>query len=406
MPDWTDGYDISDYIDENDLDYDGIVLDEGGDLVNGKPISRGLSYVVRKSAQIKAADPVTYDDKGNVIPLSERFNTKEGDIRFSRELNTSKAEVKLETREYSLDEMLSIYRAGMLSPEYDVLFTRVYDYCKDAGTTFAVEREAIGSKGNPVWGTSKGNRIILSQSRFNNPNTPNDLKARVVLHEMLHSATTYAMRAYEKAIKGGATSSLSKNVYNSCKEIYRVYSAISKNPRFKDEYGIKNAREMVAELSNPVFVDKLKSSYPSVWHKLLEAICEIFGINKTFTNYDKLIKAVNEIITHPDYALSSRYDALVNKNPYYLDESSYETTDAFDDGKASRELDFITDMDDEAIREGREMYEGKAPSDRERLANALESVAQNDIERNRLKEYKGKIAELDAQQEKLANHRE
>ena len=87
LPDWTDGYDISDYIDENGLDYDGIVLDEGGDMVNGKPVSRGESYVVRKSAQIKSADPVTYDDDGNVIPLSERFNPEQSDIRFSRELD-------------------------------------------------------------------------------------------------------------------------------------------------------------------------------------------------------------------------------------------------------------------------------------------------------------------------------
>ena len=83
LPDWTDGYDISDYIDENDLDYDGIILDEGGDLVDGVPISRGLSYVVRKSAQIKYADPVTYDNNGNVIHLSERFKEDNSDIRYS-----------------------------------------------------------------------------------------------------------------------------------------------------------------------------------------------------------------------------------------------------------------------------------------------------------------------------------
>ena len=83
LPDWTDGYDIADYIDENDLDFDSIVLDEGGDMVNGQPVSRGLSYVVKHSAQVKSADPVTYDDNGNVIPLSERFNEKESDIRYS-----------------------------------------------------------------------------------------------------------------------------------------------------------------------------------------------------------------------------------------------------------------------------------------------------------------------------------
>ncbi len=83
LPDWTDGYDISDYIDENGLDYDGIILDEGGDMVDGKPVSRGLSYVVRKSAQIKSADPITYDNEGNIIPLSQRFNSANPDIRYS-----------------------------------------------------------------------------------------------------------------------------------------------------------------------------------------------------------------------------------------------------------------------------------------------------------------------------------
>ena len=83
LPDWTDGYDLSDIIEENDLDYDGIILDEGCDLVNGKPVSRGVSCVIRSSEQIKSADPVTYDDNGKVIPLSERFKTEQKDIRYS-----------------------------------------------------------------------------------------------------------------------------------------------------------------------------------------------------------------------------------------------------------------------------------------------------------------------------------
>jgi hypothetical protein len=82
LPDWTDGYDLSDYIDENGLDYDSIILDEGGDLVDGKPVSRGLTYVIRKSNQIKSAEPVTYDDNGELIPLSQRFSDS-NDIRFS-----------------------------------------------------------------------------------------------------------------------------------------------------------------------------------------------------------------------------------------------------------------------------------------------------------------------------------
>ncbi len=40
-------------------------------------------YVAFQSSQIKDTDPVTYDDAGNVIPLSERFNPEKEDIRFS-----------------------------------------------------------------------------------------------------------------------------------------------------------------------------------------------------------------------------------------------------------------------------------------------------------------------------------
>lgn len=96
LPDWTDGYDIADYIDENDLPYDGIILDEGGDMVNGKPVSRGLSYVIRDSSQVKSADAVTYDDNGNVIPLSQRFDMGKEDIRYSARNPQDQAEAENE----------------------------------------------------------------------------------------------------------------------------------------------------------------------------------------------------------------------------------------------------------------------------------------------------------------------
>lgn len=40
-------------------------------------------YIPFYSEQVKSADPVTYDDNGDVIPLSERFNEEKNDIRFA-----------------------------------------------------------------------------------------------------------------------------------------------------------------------------------------------------------------------------------------------------------------------------------------------------------------------------------
>lgn len=55
--------------------YDGIVVEYTNHI--------DTEYVAFNPNQIKSADPVTYDDNGNVIPLSERFNPNKEDIRYS-----------------------------------------------------------------------------------------------------------------------------------------------------------------------------------------------------------------------------------------------------------------------------------------------------------------------------------
>ena len=129
-----------------------------------------------------------------------------------------------------------------------------------------------------------------------------------------------------------------KNIYKAAKEINAVYNAISKDTYFTDEYGLQSAEEMVAELSNPYFVSKLKGSYPSGWHQILNGICKLLGINKTFTNYDMLQKAVDRLLSHPDYTIANDYyNYISDKNAHYLDDSQY--IDISTQGKASRELD-------------------------------------------------------------------
>lgn len=40
-------------------------------------------YILFDNTHVKSADPVTYDDEGNVIPISKRFNLENEDIRYS-----------------------------------------------------------------------------------------------------------------------------------------------------------------------------------------------------------------------------------------------------------------------------------------------------------------------------------
>lgn len=127
LPDWTDGYDIAEFIDENGLDYDSIILDEGGDLVDGKPVSRGFSYVIRSSEQVKSADPITYDDSGNVIPLTERFDSGNRDIRWSLAGNSG---ITTEITDDSYDEYEGGYQRRDIKLNGETVGTvaiRIYD---------------------------------------------------------------------------------------------------------------------------------------------------------------------------------------------------------------------------------------------------------------------------------------
>ncbi len=68
--------------------YDGIHLKYDGKVYGGPKVE---TYIVFDPEQVKSAEPVTYDEQGNVIPLSERFRAdrvgseewKNRDIRFS-----------------------------------------------------------------------------------------------------------------------------------------------------------------------------------------------------------------------------------------------------------------------------------------------------------------------------------
>lgn len=74
---------LNDYFLNGNSEYDGIELDyDGHRWVDGKR-ENVHTLIAFTPSQVKSADTVTYDDGGNVIPLSERFNTANSDIRFS-----------------------------------------------------------------------------------------------------------------------------------------------------------------------------------------------------------------------------------------------------------------------------------------------------------------------------------
>ena len=84
--------------------YDGVIIEgirEGGGTYTD-------DYIAFGSNQIKLSDPVVYDDSGSVIPLSERFNPANEDIRYSaREVDVLRVNRDAEQEQKRLNATLS-----------------------------------------------------------------------------------------------------------------------------------------------------------------------------------------------------------------------------------------------------------------------------------------------------------
>ena len=77
LQDWAEGRVIKQEVDIDNLWWDGNDINEWG-------YDDGSEYTYKNTKNNrKLLDAVTYDDNGNVIPLSERFNPREEDVRYS-----------------------------------------------------------------------------------------------------------------------------------------------------------------------------------------------------------------------------------------------------------------------------------------------------------------------------------
>lgn len=125
LPDWTDGSDLWEFLQEKGYDYDSIVLDEGGDGGYGDSVSyRGESYVPLKPNQVKSATD-------NVGTFSEN-----PDIRWS-----IREDSELDKIDRDFRELYDRYRGGEVSAED--LQKEIDDFMGDFHSERTPERKII-----------------------------------------------------------------------------------------------------------------------------------------------------------------------------------------------------------------------------------------------------------------------
>jgi hypothetical protein len=74
LPFWTGQWDLQKWLDDQGIEYDSLFFVESG---------MEASAALKAINQLKSADPVTRDESGNVVPLSQRFNPADDRITFS-----------------------------------------------------------------------------------------------------------------------------------------------------------------------------------------------------------------------------------------------------------------------------------------------------------------------------------
>ena len=164
-------------------------------------------------------------------------------------------------KEISMDEMDELFDANNTDMDNASLWRRTIAVSRQLGI------DNIKFKKTPegVSGRIFGGRIRFSDEYFNDNAFSDNQKCETMLHEMIHHVTVYALDHEERL------NDVQKNAVN---ELKNIYLNLKEDPSFKGLYGIKNVKEMVAELANPIFRDALKKK--NLFYRIVDSIRRIF----------------------------------------------------------------------------------------------------------------------------------
>ena len=194
------------------------------------------------------------------------------------------------------------------------LFEKVYAVAKTLGLKIKISDQlsvAAGNAGND--GMVKYAAALFYRSDINNQK-----KAETLLHELIHTCTMYATTLHKNKSAGGILTemydALPVEIKEACAELERIYDLVKDNDVLKGEYGISSVDEMVAELSNSKFREKLKQI--GIWERIVNAIKKLFDFSARTDNQresDALTEAERVLETMLDNFDKSTYDEVRNR---------------------------------------------------------------------------------------------
>lgn len=153
------------------------------------------------------------------------------------------------------------------------------------------------------------NSLIFKKSFFEN-NTLTNKKAPIILHELLHALSMYALSNKTENWKRPEALQKFRTEINS------LYQDLKNNPLLKGERGVVDVFEFVAELANPVFrskiqeIDKQNKSNKSFWSRILDAFKSLLGLHISDTYYQRSMNALDKALNAFDIDTYMRYNGI------------------------------------------------------------------------------------------------
>lgn len=214
-----------------------------------------------------------------------------------------------ENQTYTLDKVQELYHRFNEDRTSKMLADKVFSIAKDLGleVTFG-ETLPFGTIGKYT-----NNNTIIYKKSFLERDMMNSMKAPIILHEVLHALSMYALSNQTKNWKR------SEDLEKFRTEMNSLYQDLKTNPILKGERGIVDVFEFVAELGNPVFIkriqqiDELNKAKKSFWSRVLDAFKTLLGLHTSNTYYQRSMNALEKALDAFDIDTYMRYNGI--KNP-------------------------------------------------------------------------------------------
>lgn len=210
------------------------------------------------------------------------------------------------------------------------LFDKVFAVAKKLGLSVNV----YSNSGNDVANFNLAdNSLNINRAKWNR--IENEVRAQTILHEMIHSVTSYALFLYEIMENNSYVSAEQERMIdevmntamvdacNDLKSVYRLITSGQESRHFAGEYGLTDVHEMVAELSNPQFRAKLKAR--NLWKRIVNGIKRLLGFAaedaEQTTAEKEILTALDTLLDNFDPEKYEKARAAVTRGHYNITKS-------------------------------------------------------------------------------------